>query len=251
MATERFEGRTAIVTGAGSGIGLATATRLAREGARVVITDVRADRVDDAVAQVGALGGPRPVGVAGDISAQETVDAVVAAARGRIDVLVNNAGIMDNFVPVGNVTDEQWEKVMAVNVTAVMRTTRAVLPAMLAAGTGTIVNVGSEASIRAGAAGSAYVASKHAVLGLTRSTALMYRAQGIRCNAVLPGAVATNIEVTAPDPHGMGVMGPFLAAIPPAATAEQLAAAICWLASDDAANVTGVALPSDGGWSAI
>ncbi|WP_448072822.1 SDR family NAD(P)-dependent oxidoreductase [Georgenia yuyongxinii] len=251
MDARRFEGRTAIVTGAGSGIGLATATRLVREGARVVVTDLRADRVESAVAALDALGGATPIGVTGDISVQETVDAVVAAAGERVDVLVNNAGIMDNFVPTAELTDAQWEQVFAVNVTAVMRTMRAVLPLMAQAGAGAIVNVGSEASLRAGAAGAAYTASKHAVLGLTRSTALMYRADGVRCNAVLPGAVATNIEVTAPSRKGMSVMGPYLATIPGAAEADQLAAAICWLASDDSANVTGVGLPSDGGWSAI
>ncbi len=246
----RFTGRTAIVTGGGSGIGLATATRLAQEGARIVVTDVRADRVEAAVAALEALGGDA-VGVTGDISAQETVDAVVAAAQGRIDVLVNNAGIMDDFVPTADVTDALWEKVFAVNVTAVMRTMRAALPVMLAAGRGTIVNVGSEASLRAGAAGATYTATKHAVLGLTRSTALMYRTDGIRCNAVLPGSVATNIEVKNPHPRGMAVMGPYLGTIPAPARPEELAAAICWLASDDSANVTGVGLASDGGWSAI
>lgn len=251
MDVERFKGLTAIVTGGGSGIGLATARRLAQEGARVVLTDVRADRVDAAVAEIDALGGAPAVGVTGDISAQETVDAVVAAAGERIDVLVNNAGIMDNFVPTAEVTDALWDKVFAVNVTAVMRTMRAVLPSMVSAGRGTIVNVGSEASLRAGAAGATYTATKHAVLGLTRSTALMYRTDRIRCNAVLPGSVATNIEVTDPNPKGMSVMGPYLGTIPAPAQPEQLAAAICWLASEDSANVTGIGLASDGGWSAI
>jgi NAD(P)-dependent dehydrogenase (short-subunit alcohol dehydrogenase family) len=187
----RFTGRTAIVTGAGSGIGRATALRLAREGARVVAADIDADRLEQLAAEFPDLD---LVPVATDIATDDGVRAVVAAAEGRVDALANVAGIMDAFLPPAEVDDATWERVFAVNVTAVMRLTRAVLPMMLAAGGGAIVNVSSEASLRASASGVAYTASKHAVNGITKSTAVFYKGNGIRANAVAPGPVATNIQ---------------------------------------------------------
>ena len=249
VITGRFAGRTAIVTGAGSGIGRATAVRLAREGARVVAADVAADRLEQLTGEFPDLD---LVPVAGDIASEEGVRAVVAAAGGRVDALANVAGIMDSFLPPAEVDDATWERVFAVNVTAAMRLTRAVLPLMLEAGSGSIVNVSSEASLRASASGVAYTASKHALNGLTKSTAVFYKGNGIRANAVAPGPVATNIEAPFKSQHAAGVLGPIMqTTIPPVATADQLAATITWLLSDDASNVNGVILPSDGGWSAI
>lgn len=249
ISADRFAGKTAIVTGAGSGIGRATAIRLAQEGATVVAADVVADRLGELVAEFPDLGF---ITVAGDVSSEETTQRIVEAAGPRIDVLANVAGIMDGFLPLGEVDDETWERVFRVNVTAVMRLTRAVLPRMLEAGSGSIVNVSSEAGIRGGCAGVAYTASKHAVIGLTRNTSVMYAAKGIRSNAVAPGGVATNIEAPFKSALAGEALGPILQSIvPPIATAEQLAAAITWLASDDSANVTGTVLASDGGWSAI
>ena len=251
MASEddRFTGQTVIVTGAGSGIGRAVALRVAREGGRVVAADVSEERVAALVEEVGE-GGSVVVGVAGDVSQQDAVDRIVAAADGRVDALANVAGIMDGFLPPHEVDDETWERVLGINLTGPMRLTRAVLPLMLTAGRGAIVNVASEAALRASASGVAYTASKHGVIGLTRSTAVFYGPSGIRCNAVCPGAVATNIEAAPRSDFAMGVLGKHLGAIPPVATPEQLAAAVCWLASDDAANVNGAVLTSDGGWSA-
>jgi NAD(P)-dependent dehydrogenase (short-subunit alcohol dehydrogenase family) len=251
MDAARFAGLTAIVTGAGSGIGRAAAARIAAEGGRVVVADLLPDRVEQTVALVTGTGGGSAVGVAGDITRQEHVDDLVAACEGRVDVLVNNAGIMDAFLPVGEMDDATWARVLDVNLTAPMRTTRAVLPLMQAAGSGAIVNVASEAALRAGAAGSAYTAAKHGLVGLTRSTALFYRAAGIRCNAVLPGAVRTNIEAPFRSEFAAAVLSPLLGIIPGVAQPEDLAAAICWLASPDARNVNGALLASDGGWSTI
>jgi NAD(P)-dependent dehydrogenase (short-subunit alcohol dehydrogenase family) len=248
-SSARFEGRTAIVTGAGSGIGLATTLRLADKGARVIASDVSQERLDALTAEHPGVG---IVAVAGDIASEETAQALVAAAGERIDVLVNNAGIMDAFLPAAEVDDATWERVMDVNVTAIMRLTRAVLPLMIEAGSGAIVNVTSEAGLRGSAAGVAYTTSKHAVIGYTKNTAFMYAPKGIRVNAVAPGATATNIEAPWKSEWAQGRLGPLMQVIVPGvATAEQLAAAITWLASDDSANVTGVVLASDGGWSAI
>jgi NAD(P)-dependent dehydrogenase (short-subunit alcohol dehydrogenase family) len=203
----RFAGRTAIVTGAGSGIGRATAVRLARGGARVVAADLAADRLEQLAGELPDLD-LHPV--AGDVATEEGVQAVVAAAGGRVDALANVAGIMDAFLPPAEVDDATWERVFAVNVTAAMRLTRAVLPMMLEAGGGAIVNVSSEASLRASASGVAYTASKHALNGLTKSTAVFYKGNGIRANAVAPGPVATNIEAPFKSQHAAGVLGPIM-----------------------------------------
>ena len=245
----RFAGRTVIVTGAGSGIGKATAVRLGLEGARVVISDLRPERLEEVSAEHPVL---ELVVAAGDISQEETVQRVVAAAGGRVDGLVNNAGIMDGFLPPAEVDDETWERVFAVNVTALMRTTRAVLPLMLGAGGGAIVNVTSEASFRSSASGCTYTASKHAANGFTKSTAMFYKGQGVRANVVAPGAVATNIEAPWRSQYAQGVLGPIMGAtVTGAATPEQVAATITWLLSDDASNVNGAIVACDGGWSVI
>lgn len=245
----RFTGRTIIVTGAGSGIGRATATRIANEGGRVIATDVVAERLD---ALRTELEGFAVETVVGDVAASETIDALIAAAGDRVDGLANVAGIMDAFLPPDEVDDATWERVFSVNVTGPMRLTRAVLPLMIAAGKGSVVNVASEAALKASAAGAAYTSSKHAIAGYTKSVAFFHGPQGIRANAVAPGAVATNIEAPMRSEYAARRVGPIMqTTIPPVAQPEQLAAAITWLLSDDSANVNGVVLPSDGGWSVV
>lgn len=247
MSTERFSGRTVVVTGAGSGIGKATAVRLVAEGAVVVANDVVAGRLDDLVGEVPP-DTVRPV--PGDVCEAETIDAILAAAQGSLDGLANVAGIMDSFQPAGEVDDEMWERVMRVNVTGPLRLIRATLPLLLASGHGAIVNVVSEAALRGSAAGVAYTTSKHALVGVTRSTAYMYGPQGLRTNAVAPGPVATNIQAQVGSDLGAGRVFPLLQSLGlTTAQPEQLAAAITWLLSDDSANVNGAILPSDGGWS--
>ena len=249
MSTERFAGKTVIVTGAGSGIGKATAVRVASEGGRVVAADVVADRLDQ-------LKDENPsadiVTVVGDITSDEGIAAIMDAAGGTVQGLANVAGVMDSFQPAHEIDWKQWDFVLAVNLTATAKLMAAVLPGMLAAGAGSIVNVSSEAGLRGSAAGAAYTVSKHAVIGLTKSSAVMYAKKGIRVNTVAPGAVATNIQAEFRSALAGEVIGPLMqTVVPPAAQADQLAASIAWLLSDDASNVNGAVLANDGGWSAV
>ncbi|HMD87989.1 MAG TPA: SDR family NAD(P)-dependent oxidoreductase [Anaerolineaceae bacterium] len=245
---QRFIGKTAIVTGAGSGIGRATAIRLAREGAKVIAVDMVKERLDQLVADEPNLD---LVSITADLTDEAAIARIIQATGDKLDVLVNNAGIMDKFQSVAEVDDATWDEVFAVNLVSVMKLTRAAIPLMIKAGKGAIVNVSSEAGLRGSAAGVAYTASKHAVIGLTKSTALLHAADGIRTNAIAPGGVKTNIQASMGSKIWMERMGKYSGNIQRIAEPEELAAGIAFLASDEASNFNGVVIPCDGGWSAI
>ncbi|MDX3428615.1 MULTISPECIES: SDR family NAD(P)-dependent oxidoreductase [unclassified Streptomyces] len=252
--TTSSQGRRVIVTGAGSGIGRATALLFAEEGARIVIADVD-DAAARAVAEEVQRAGGTAVTVIGDLREQTVVDRVAATAVeefGGIDVLVNNAGIMDSMSAAADTGDDEWDRVIGINLTAPFRLTRAALPHMLAAGKGAVVFTASEASLRGSAAGAAYTASKHGIAGLTKSLAVMYRDKGIRSNAIAPGGTLTNIRVDADrGAHGPAALAPYMGNVGSPARAEEQAAAIAFLASDAASNINGAVLPVDNGWSAV
>jgi len=250
MDTTRHQGKVAIVTGAANGIGRATVLRLAKEGATVIGCDVNAAALSETEQLLTEAGTTAQLLVA-DITRQEDVDRVVAAAGPTIDILANVAGIMDNFVPLGDLDDALWERVMGVNVTGVMRLTRAVLPIMETAGHGAIVTVASKASLGAGAAGVSYTTSKHAVIGLIKSVAYYYGGKGIRSNAVLPGGVMTAIGATSNPlvPWAMDRAQLSMATMSRMAEPDEIAAVLSWLACDEASNVNGAVVSADGGWA--
>ena len=249
-------GRSALVTGAGSGIGRAIALTLAQSGAAVTVNDILADRAEETVALIAQAGGQAVVNVA-DIADEQSAADMVAAALGqwgKLDILCNNAGIMDRIELVEDVSTELWNRVFAVNVTGQFFVTRAVLPHMRAARRGAIVNTVSDAGLRGGAAGAAYVASKHALAGLTKSVAWSHGNEGIRCNGICPGAIASNIVgelgFEAFDKRGFERASLVMALCERGAGPQAIANAAVFLASDSAYYIKGVMLPVDGGWMA-
>lgn len=251
-----LSGKVAIVTGAASGIGRATAELLAANGAAVVAADWNETRLGEAVKDMGN-GGAKVVDIKTDVSSEADCTAMIARAVsdfGRLDILVNNAGVMDLNQPVASVDNAMWKRVMAVNVDGPMFAMRAAVPEMLKAGGGSIVNIASVAGVGGGAAGAAYTTSKHAVVGLTLNTAWMYAKRGIRCNAIAAGAVSTNImesvDQTKMDPDGSARAGEYYPLIPATLEPIDIARLILFLAGDGSRYINGAVIPADGGWRA-
>ena len=246
----RLEGRIALVTGGASGIGAATARRLAAEGARVAVADLDEDGAREVAGEIDGL--PVRLDVADAPSVRAGVDAV-ASALGDIDVLVNNAGT-DRFAFFVNTDPDLWDHVLGVNLRGVLACTHAVLPVMHERGGGVIVSVASEAG-RVGSQGSAtYSAAKAGVIGFTKAIARESARYGVRCNAIAPGPIETPLLNSAPEQ--LGELGARLKQGMIDATAvrrigepEEVAAVIAFLASDDASYVTGQTVNVSGGLS--
>lgn len=237
-------GRVALVTGAGSGIGAATARRLAAAGARVALADREPDRAGTVADQIRGAGGDARsyhVDVADPAAVAACLSAVVADF-GRLDIAHNNAGVTGVFADTADYPPAVWQRVLAVNLTGVFHCLQAELAQLLRQGTGgAIVNTASGAALRGVPGSAAYVAAKHGVAGLTATAAVEYAAAGIRVNAVCPGLV--NTPIVRFDAAGLAAAHP----IGRAAEPEEVAEAVCWLASDAASYVTGALLPVDGG----
>ncbi|WKD57266.1 Levodione reductase [Corynebacterium capitovis DSM 44611] len=247
--------RAVIVTGAGSGIGRATALALAKRGDAVVVADL-SDNAAETVNLIEQQGGTATA-VVGDVSDDTVVEQLVSVARQLGDTvgLVNNAGVMDDFAGAADTDDATWQRCLLINVTAPFKLIRAVVPLLREQKGGAIVNVGSAASLRGAAAGAAYTASKHALAGLSKNTAYTYGREGIRCNMVAPGGVETNImssvDQTALRPEaGLAAITPVHNTAIRNAKPEELAEVIAFLLSDAASDVNGVAIPVDAGWAA-
>lgn len=194
----KLHNKVAIVTGAASGVGKAIAELYAKEGAKVIVADLNEDAISAVVDGINQAGGTA-VGVVANVMKEEDIQAMVdkaADAFGSVDILVNNAGIMDGFRLIESVEDDLWERVLAINLTGPMRAIRKALPFMLEKGRGVIVNIASAAGITGGKGGVAYTSAKHGVVGLTKNVGYMYAKSGIRCNAIAPGGVKTNIANT-------------------------------------------------------
>lgn len=247
MDERSFESKTALVTGAAAGIGASCARLLVERGARVLLADRDADGAERLALDLGDRASSCFLDASDPASVEETVELAVREL-GRMDIAVNNAGV---GVPVkhdvGETTYDEWRRVTSVNLDGVFLCMSAELRAMAPNGTGSIVNMGSIGSLVGLRGASAYVASKHALLGLTRTAAAEYAGRGIRVNLVTPGFVDTAISPRTPEQkaqlsglHPMGRM----------ATPEEVAEVVCFLASDAAAFVTGSHYGVDGGYTA-
>jgi NAD(P)-dependent dehydrogenase (short-subunit alcohol dehydrogenase family) len=245
-----FTGKVAFVTGAASGIGRATALAFAHEGASVVVTDITDDANHETARMIDDLGG-RAVAVQGDVTRAEDVTAALdetVKVFGRLDFAFNNAGVEQPVTATAELTEQEWDRIVAVNLRSVFLCMKHEIPLMLATGGGAIVNTSSGAGVVGIAGQGAYCAAKHGLIGLTKSAALDYARSGIRINAVCPGFIATAMmdrftggtaegrdQVIAQEPIGR------------AGTPEEIAAAVTWLCSDAAGFVVGHAMIIDGG----
>lgn len=250
----RLTGKTIIVTGAGSGMGEAMAKLFAQEGARIVTADIHSETVERVVSDIKEAGG-EAIAAVSDIAnpnaARELVQQALEA-YGKLDVLVNNAGIMDGMEGVADISDERWDHVFTVNTTGTMRLMREAVNHFKEVGGGVILNNISIGGLNGARAGAAYTASKHAVIGLTKNTAFFYAGEGIRCNGIAPGAVETNIgqSMTNLNEFGMGRAMLGMGLNPRAGRPEEVAKLALFLVSDEASFVNGAIVVADGGWSA-
>ncbi|CRZ33469.1 NAD(P)-dependent dehydrogenase (short-subunit alcohol dehydrogenase family) [Herbinix hemicellulosilytica] len=250
----KLKDKVAIVTGAASGMGKAIAIRFAKEGAKVVLSDINQPALDEVVAQIKSENG-EALGITADVAKKEDTDNLVdltVKTYSTVDILVNNAGIMDNFVPVAELSDELWDKVIGINTTGPMRLIRKCMPIFLKNGKGIIINNASIGGLFGSRAGAAYTASKHALIGLTKNIGFQYANLGIRCNAIAPGGVITNIQTTMDNPDKFGKERAMSGSAnnPRFAQADEIAHIAVFLASDDSSFVNGAVITADGGWTA-
>jgi NAD(P)-dependent dehydrogenase (short-subunit alcohol dehydrogenase family) len=257
-----LDGKSALVTGGGGGIGRATALAMAREGARVAVADFAAETAAETVAMVNAAGG-QAITLTGDVTRAKDVNAMLddtILAYGRIDCAFNNAGVAGYQVgAVGKKTadwsEESFDRMVEVNLKGVWLCLRAEIRQMLAQGGadgptgGAIVNTGSIAGLIGLSTSSAYVAAKHGVLGLTKTAALEYADDKIRVNAVCPGFIKTRMTQDAMQRRGETIMA--LTPMHRMGEPEEIAEMVVWLCSDRASFVTGAAYNVDGGWMAV
>ena len=248
--------KVALITGAASGTGLAMAKLFAEKGAKIVAADYHPDKLDAAVKEIAATGASIIAAVA-DVSRQDQCEAMIdkaVEAFGGLDILINNAGVMDLMEPIGIMDLDLYRRVMAINVDGPVYAMRKAVPIMVKAGGGVIVNTASVAGVGGAAAGAAYVASKHALVGLTKNTAWAYAGKGIRCNAMVLGGIETNImesvDASRLSPEGLGEYGKYHAINPRSLKPIEVAELALFLSDDVSSGLNGAIIPVDSGWRA-
>ena len=241
----------AVVTGGSSGIGRATAQRLAAEGAAVVIADLDTERGEETVTQIREAGGEAEF-VETDVTSESDIETMVETAvaeYGGLDVAVNNAGVEGAIAPTHDQSVTDWEQVIAVNLRGVFLGLRAEVPAMLADGGGAIVNTSSLAGLNGLRGGSPYAASKHGVLGLTKSAAAEFGSDGVRVNAVCPGVIETPMLERTREESSQLDQAAAISPMQRSGEPGEVADAILWLCSREASYVTGESIAVDGGFN--
>ena len=251
----KLKNKVCIITGASSGIGREIALAYAEEGAKVVAGARRIEKLHELEEISKDLSG-EIYAVSADVSKQEDIDNLIDKAiekYGRVDILVNNAGILDSYKSPVSITDEIWNKMFEVNVDSVMRASRKVLPLMRKQKSGVILNTASVGGLNGMRGGIAYVATKHALVGMTKHIGYAYAEEGIRCVAIAPGSVETDIgkNVKDPDMETLGKLMKGFESFSLTTTAKELAKVYVFLASDDAKFINGTTIIVDGGWTAF
>ena len=247
-------GKVVVITGGASGIGRATAIAFAREGAKVVIGDIDAHGAEETVELIKSTGG-EAISVRVDVTKSDDVRQMIATTVDRfggLDYAFNNAGFVGSIAGVVETTEEDWQHVIATNLTSVWLCMKYEIPEMLKRGRGAIVNNGSVSGLVGSPAAVGSVASKHGVSGLTKAAALEYATRGIRVNAVAPGMVRTPLAQRMVESFPAGAEQAMLSVVPQGRWCEtdEIAEVVVFLCSDAASHVTGHVMPIDGGWTA-
>ncbi len=252
----KLENKIAIVTGAASGMGRAISLAFAKEGSKVVAADINQEKLDMLADEIRKTGGEVATVIA-NVAKEQDIENMVHTAvltYGGLDILVNNAGIMDHFAPVGDLDNDMWEKVMSINLDGPFKAMRSALKHFLPKKNGIIINVTSLGGLNGARAGAAYTASKHGIVGLTKNTGYMYAKEGIRCNAIAPGGVNTNIaqsmDYSTLSPLVKERLMPGMALSPRTGDPSEIAKVALFLASDDSSFINGEVIVVDGGWNA-
>jgi NAD(P)-dependent dehydrogenase (short-subunit alcohol dehydrogenase family) len=253
---KKLENKIAIITGAGSGIGKEITLLFAKEGAKIVATDINEKRLAELEKETSSYEGNIKL-IKGDITKTNLIDEIIKVALksfGTIDILVNNAGIMDNFQGIDEVDEKEWMKVMDVNINAPYRLMSHVMKIFLNKKSGNIINIASIGGLNGGRAGAAYTTSKFALIGLTKNTGFLFAKNGIRCNAIAPGAIETNISESIDyskfkDEIKDRIM-PGMVLNPRSGKPIEIAKIALFLATEESSLVNGSVIVADDGWSA-